>query len=1241
MRLVRQIGRYEVVRQLGRGGMATVHLARQTDLDRFVALKEMSAVHAEDDSFARRFLLESRVAGSLSHPNIVTVHDFFEHEGTPFIAMEYVERGSLRPYVGKLTMAQIGGVLEGVLAALGHGEQHGIVHRDIKPENVLVTADGRVKVTDYGIAKAMMRRNDEVTETGLTVGTPTYMAPEQAMAQGIGPWTDLYSVGCMAFELFAGRPPFQGTETPVGLMLRHVQEEPPRADDVNPEVGSRIGDWVDRLLAKAPEARPQSALEAWNDLEEILLEQLGPRWRREARLVEGSEPPPVPAPFEATPLDDAGLDQASDHQFVTLSPADFAPPPVEEADYESYTRIAPVPSAPPPPEPVWTPPSLDVVPPPPEPVAPPPPLPPPPLPPRPPEPEPEPVPRSPGSAARAAANARPFAADLVEDFAFLHGPLVHDEGGLRLLGNRPIVDALKERLLHSRGGSFLITGFRGVGKTTVVLRALEELEREAADGRTYLPIVLSVARPMTVDQLLFEVVRRLFEALSDQGVLDTLEPDIRQALLLAYARTSMAFKETSSRSRESSQSLNLDISTLGAAGAAIGMVTPKLGLSRKRADSLAREASFLAYSHADVEHDFLRILSLLETSAATPPRRRFLRSTPKPWCGRLVVVLDELDKLTSTPEGVRAVDKLLMGLKNLLTAHNVHFVFVGGPELHDEFMRDVARGNSVYESVFASHIYVPCLWDASEQLVGGVVAECADEHAQDLAGVVDYFSFKARGIPRLLLRELNGLVRWEEGRPRLAVGELDARRIAFYAEIQAAVTEFVDTAVDTELLSMAIDEDRWRLGAYYVTDWILRRGAAEFTVADILADDVTPSPLMHASGERVERLIRFLKAHHIVEQVWHADAHHTLIGDARQMTSYRLAPGVVSQLASFARRNERDRAELRGGPATGAGAAAGMGAAWVTSTKLARLKQGRYELGDLIGVGGVGRVYLATDRGLNRQVAVKVLAPQFLGDPSARGRWRREAEIAMTLKHEHIVRTYDVVDEDREPAAIVMELVDGPSLRDVLPLSTPAAVAVTVQLLSALEAAQEFGLARFDLKPDNVVFKSPGQAVIVDLGLVKHVEPDGGEFATMISHTKPLLIGTPAYMSPEQAMGGAIDLRSDLYCLGLVLYETIVGRPLRDLSGGRDDLLAQVVSTPPLLAELEVSEDLRAVLTRVLAIDPADRFASPGEMRAALLASAEGAKSVEIPDDELLVRRDAKGARDRLGVMSAVRAASA
>ena len=212
----RVVGRYEIVRQLGHGGMATVHLARQHALDREVALKELHPAHAADAAFARRFLNESRVGGALNHPSVVSVIEYFEHDGVPFIAMEYLERGSLRPLVGRLTLAHVAGVLEGVLGGLAEAASQGIVHRDLKPENVLLTADGHAKVADFGIAKALgqVQMTELRTAAGHVVGTPAYMAPEQVMGGEITAQTDLYATGLIAYELLAGPPPVSRASTP-------------------------------------------------------------------------------------------------------------------------------------------------------------------------------------------------------------------------------------------------------------------------------------------------------------------------------------------------------------------------------------------------------------------------------------------------------------------------------------------------------------------------------------------------------------------------------------------------------------------------------------------------------------------------------------------------------------------------------------------------------------------------------------------------------------------------------------------------------------------------------------------------------------------------------------------------------------------------------------------------------------------------------------------------------------------
>ena len=283
---VTSVGRYEILRELGRGGMATVYLAHQSDLDRDVALKELRLTEGPEREVARRFLREARLAGSFSHPNIVTVHDYFEQGGTPYIAMEYLPRGPLRPYVGQLSLAQVGGVLEGVLAGLAHAEERKVVHRDLKPENLMVTSQGGVKIADFGIAKATSeaQATASLTTAGTTLGTPRYMAPERALGQELGPWSDLYSVGVIAFELLVGRTPFHDTVEPMAVLLRQINDPIPPVNSLVPDVDQELSDWIERLLVKDPEQRTQAASQAWDTLEEILIDRLGPRWQRGSAL---------------------------------------------------------------------------------------------------------------------------------------------------------------------------------------------------------------------------------------------------------------------------------------------------------------------------------------------------------------------------------------------------------------------------------------------------------------------------------------------------------------------------------------------------------------------------------------------------------------------------------------------------------------------------------------------------------------------------------------------------------------------------------------------------------------------------------------------------------------------------------------------------------------------------------------------------------------------------------------------
>ena len=285
-KIERAVGRYEVGRVIGRGGAAVVYLAHQRDLRRQVALKELAPFYAVEREFAERFVEESRMIATLNHPNVVTVHEYFEDAGAPYIAMEYLARGSLRPFIGRLGIAEIVGVLDSVLAGLAHGESRGIVHRDLKPENLLVADDGRVKIGDFGVARAINNATPRgvVSASGTTIGTPAYMAPEVALGGTLSPVMDLYSLGIVVWELLTGRVPFEDSGSPAAVLYRHAYEAVPPVEAVVPGIDERLAEWLARMLRKRPEDRFESAQDAWDRLEDIVIELLGPRWRRLARL---------------------------------------------------------------------------------------------------------------------------------------------------------------------------------------------------------------------------------------------------------------------------------------------------------------------------------------------------------------------------------------------------------------------------------------------------------------------------------------------------------------------------------------------------------------------------------------------------------------------------------------------------------------------------------------------------------------------------------------------------------------------------------------------------------------------------------------------------------------------------------------------------------------------------------------------------------------------------------------------
>ncbi len=273
--------RYEVGELIGRGGMAEVHIGHDTRLGRTVAIKILRSDLARDPSFQNRFRREAQSAAALNHPAIVAVYDTGEDlvtEATgviahvPFIVMEYVEGHTVRDILRDGHAVPIDEAVEitaGVLSALEYSHHAGIVHRDIKPANVMITPTGAVKVMDFGIARAVADSAATMTQTQAVIGTAQYLSPEQARGEQVDTRSDLYSTGCLLFELLTGRPPFVG-DSPVAVAYQHVREAPP----VPSQIASDVPEALDRItlkaLAKERDARYSTAAEFRSDLEAVL-----------------------------------------------------------------------------------------------------------------------------------------------------------------------------------------------------------------------------------------------------------------------------------------------------------------------------------------------------------------------------------------------------------------------------------------------------------------------------------------------------------------------------------------------------------------------------------------------------------------------------------------------------------------------------------------------------------------------------------------------------------------------------------------------------------------------------------------------------------------------------------------------------------------------------------------------------------------------------------------------------------
>jgi serine/threonine-protein kinase len=276
----RQLGDFLLLRRLGHGAMADVYLAEQSRLKRRVAMKILKPELAADRTYLQRFELEAQAAASLVHANIVQIYEVGCVDSLHYIAQEYVDGQNLREQLGRHGPPDLPhalSIMRQVAAALAKAAEHGVVHRDIKPENIMLTAGGEVKVADFGLARLAGEGGNELTQVGITLGTPLYMSPEQVEGKALDPRSDIYSFGVTCYQMLGGEPPFRG-ETALAVAVQHLKARPRPLESLRGDLPPALCRIVEQMLAKEPSRRFATARDLLRELRRVQIEHFGSDW---------------------------------------------------------------------------------------------------------------------------------------------------------------------------------------------------------------------------------------------------------------------------------------------------------------------------------------------------------------------------------------------------------------------------------------------------------------------------------------------------------------------------------------------------------------------------------------------------------------------------------------------------------------------------------------------------------------------------------------------------------------------------------------------------------------------------------------------------------------------------------------------------------------------------------------------------------------------------------------------------
>jgi tRNA A-37 threonylcarbamoyl transferase component Bud32 len=769
-----------------------------------------------------------------------------------------------------------------------------------------------------------------------------------------------------------------------------------------------------------------------------------------------------------------------------------------------------------------------------------------------------------------------------------------------------------------------------VGKTSFVNRVLSEVIKRSVDRSTdnleerVVDVYLTFARALEPLGLLYHVLRSLYLRLDALALLPFLDARLLSDLKTAFHRTSQTITFSSHLERQIGADFKSPAGT---------KLLGELSLLGRRSTESSRSESYLPYDDKAAEYDLISIARRLACMApASRPgwrywfRSRFDHSSARRLKLKIVFVFDELDKLDE-PAGATSVsgalDTVLTTFKTLFTTSGLTFVFVGGKDLHDRWVDDLGRGDSVFESIFTYCHYLPTLWAEARPLCDALIGRLPNHSAHytnsdDYVAFTRYLSFRGRGIPRKIIRGFNEQVKQVDGGPSLVFTLEDIRRSHFYANLQRTLNMNSDRIFPRQDECGAEDIDKLRLGVYYLVDWMLLRGSDPFSAEDVIATSQRLSrliaPVEPAAPAIVAALLDVLVANEFLEVV--TDNHSHLLGippttvarvlyrvPRRRLYEMGRLRGAFDQEALAFFEKVRTDGHVNAAPAAASADDEKTMLVADTRTLSAHADQvlfGRYRIVKALGEGGMSTVLLAVDEFGGQLVAVKRLRPELWNHPEVRERARREAALLQRLDHPNIVKVYDI-NTEADGVAMIMEYLDGPTLADLINqeklIRHDAALNLTImrELCRAVACLHDHGIVWRDPKPSNVIITTTGRVVLFDLNIAR----SGRSTVTQVA------IGTPSYMSPEQARGEVVDAQSDIFGLGAILYEIVTGR--RAFAGDTFEVLEAIrsrdVSMPSDLATID--QPVSVVIRRCLAKNKAERFQTVRDMIDALPAGKD------------------------------------